>query len=333
MEIKHSAHLPQGNSAHSYGRIGVLMGGPSSERAISFKSGKAVLEALVSLGLEAVAIDIQTDSADQVMAQIKSENINAAFIALHGRFGEDGQIQAILESLRIAYTGSGVKASRLALDKIASRALFAAGGISTPQYRMVTKSSAAAYHELVRALGLPLVVKPVTGGSSIGLSIVDDEARVPAALAQAFGYDDTVVVEEYIKGRELTVGILDTSPLAVIEIITKNRFFDYEAKYGAGKTEYIVPAFLEQQSARALQDAALSAHTLLGCAGCSRADFILTPEGKHYILEVNAIPGFTATSLLPKAARVAGIEFPRLCLRLIELAYEKAQAESAHAQI
>lgn len=316
----------------SIGRIGVLMGGPSSEREISFKSGKAVVEALQSQRVDTVSIDIHTDSIDENAARIKSYGIDCAFLALHGRFGEDGQIQGILESLRIPYTGSGVKASKLALDKVASCALFESHGIRVPRYKIFDKALGYDAAGLVQGLGFPLVIKPATGGSSIGLSIIDDEQHIRQALELAFSYDDKVIVEVYIKGRELTVGILDARPLPVIEIIPKKRFFDYEAKYKAGMTEYIVPANLEAPVSKKVQDMALAAHTLLGCWGCSRADFILSEGGVPYILEVNTIPGFTQTSLLPKAAKVTGIEFPQLCLRLIELAYEKAQLESGHAR-
>jgi D-alanine-D-alanine ligase len=312
-----------------FGRIGVLMGGPSSERDISLKSGHAVYDALAQAGLDAVAIDITTDSREENIRMIKSKKIDCAFLALHGRFGEDGQIQEILESIKMPYTGSGVKASILAMDKIASRKIFEVYGLSVPKYEVLENPS---YHNNWRAhskLGLPLVVKPATHGSSIGLSIVDKEEDLGKAVDLAFSFDERILVEEYIRGREVTVGILNELALPVIEIIPKNRFFDFEAKYQAGMTEYVVPAQLEERIAKKIQDAALSAHKLLGCFGCSRADMILGQGDIPYVLEVNTIPGFTSTSLLPKAAKITGIDFTQLCLKLIGLAYEKTQSQFA----
>lgn len=306
-----------------FGRIGVLMGGPSAEREVSLKSGKAVYETFRESGLEAVAIDVKTDNLEEITGLIKSHNINCAFLALHGSFGEDGQIQGILESLEIPYTGSGIEASRLAMDKVASRLLFESGGLNVPKYVVVDKSNRKVKHNL----GLPLVVKPAAQGSSIGLSIIDKEEDLDKAVALAFTFDKKVIIEEYIEGREMTVGILDEQPLPVIEIIPKRKFFDYEAKYQHCMTDYIVPAHLEENIAKDIQAAALSAHRLLGCFGCSRVDMILNKENLPVVLEVNTIPGLTETSLLPKAAKSTGIEFNELCLKLIKLAYEKTQVK------
>lgn len=311
------------NSTTNFGRIGVLMGGPSAEREISLKSGKAVYEALKQSGLEAVALDVATDTKEEIINLIKSHNINCAFLALHGCFGEDGQIQEILELLKIPYTGSGVEASRLAMDKIASRRLFETAGLRVPRYKVIDKSS---YDTNLRAhnnLGLPLVIKPAAQGSSIGLSIIDKEEGLDKAVGLAFSFDKKVIVEEYIMGREMTVGILDAHALPVIEIIPKKTFFDYEAKYQPGMTDYIVPARLDERIAGKLRRVALSADKLLGCFGCSRVDMILNKENLPVVLEVNTIPGLTETSLLPKAAKSCGIEFNELCLKLIRLAYEK----------
>ncbi len=302
-----------------FGRIGVLMGGPSAEREVSLKSGKAVYEALRQSGLEAVAIDVKTDNLEEITGLIKSHNINCAFLALHGSFGEDGQIQGILESLKIPYTGSGIEASRLAMDKVASRRIFESVGLNVPKYVVVGKSNRKVRHNL----GLPLVVKPAAQGSSIGLSIIDKEEDLDKAVALAFTFDKKVIIEEYIEGREMTVGILDERPLPVIEIIPKKKFFDYEAKYQHGMTDYIVPAHVEENIAKGIQAAALSAHKLLGCFGCSRVDMILNKENLPVVLEVNTIPGLTEISLLPKAAKSVGIGFNELCLKLIKLAYEK----------
>ncbi len=309
-----------------FGRIGVLMGGPSSEREISLKSGHAVFDVLSQLGLDVAGIDITTDSPEDNACLIQSHNIDCAFVALHGRFGEDGQIQKILDDLSLVYTGSGVRASQLAMDKIASRKIFQAKGFSVPEYIILEKATYTPDRKDQFNLTFPLVVKPATNGSSIGLTIVDKKEEFMGALDLAFSYDDRVVVENYITGREITVSILDEQALPVIEIVPKKRFFDFEAKYKTGMTDYIVPAQLDQAIAREVQGIALAAHKSLGCSGCSRADMIISKENIPFVLEVNTIPGLTATSLLPKAARVVGIDFGELCLKLISLAYEKKKS-------
>lgn len=309
------------------GKIGVLMGGPSTEREVSLKSGKAVYESLKQLNLEVITIDIITDNIEGNKELIEAQKIDCAFIALHGRFGEDGQIQEILDRLKIPYTGSGVLASRIAMDKIASREIFESHGLSVPKYTVIEKSA----YKLFNASGMkhikaPFVVKPATHGSSVGLSIVDSEIGLDNALGLAFSFDERVLIEEYISGKEVTIGILDDRVLPVIEIIPKKRFFDYEAKYQSGMTEYIVPAKIEDKVISDLGQIALMAHKVLGCHGCSRVDVILHKDNMPFILEVNTIPGFTQTSLLPKAAKAAGIGFTQLCIKLVQLAYEKAQA-------
>lgn len=307
----------------NFGKIGVLMGGPSTEREISLKSGEAVYENLIQAGFKAVAIDIKTGGKDESIQLIKSEEIAVAFIALHGRFGEDGQIQEILDGLKIPYTGSGAVASKLAMDKVASRKIFEAGGLVVPRYKEEDRLSYNVNWKIrCNDFSFPVVVKPATHGSSIGLSIVEKEEYLDRSVDLAFSFDERIIIEEYVKGREVTIGILDEKALPVIEIIPKNRLFDYEAKYQAGLTEYIVPAKIEDKILERLRQVALSAHKLLGCYGCSRVDVILDSEGTPFILEVNTIPGLTATSLLPKAAKVAGIDFSQLCIKLIQLAYE-----------
>jgi D-alanine-D-alanine ligase len=317
------------NLKDNFGRIGVLMGGPSSEREISLKSGDAVYSALKNRFLDLVGIDILTEDVEENIKLIKSCGINCAFLALHGRFGEDGQIQNILESLNIPYTGSGVKASQLAIDKIASNKIFESAGLFVPRYKETDKANFNAQKKEFLKLGLPLVIKPATHGSSIGLTIINEERDLDKAAEIAFIYDERIIIQEYIQGRELTVGILEERALPAIEIIPKNMFFDFEAKYKSGLTEYIVPAELDQDIAEEIMKAASSAHKLLGCFGCSRVDMILNKNNQPFILEVNTIPGMTSTSLLPKAARTVGIEFPDLCLTLIKLAYEKTKIKSA----
>lgn len=304
---------------NKFGRIGILMGGPSTEREISLKSGKAVYAALKESGIEAVVIDIETDSREGNIRLLKSKKIDCAFLALHGRFGEDGSIQQILTDIKMPYTGSGVSASRLAMDKVASREVFQEHGLQVPRCQAVHVN---ADWRLNYDFGFPLVVKPATHGSSIGLSIVDKQEYLEEAVNLAFSFDHRVIIEEYIEGREVTVGILEERPLPVIEILPKKRFFDYEAKYQSGMTDYIAPAEIEKKLSRKIQDAAFLAHKLLGCAGCSRVDMILDRYNIPFVLEVNTIPGMTETSLLPKAAKIEGIGFSELCIKLIKLAYE-----------
>ncbi len=323
MAVKGLSHIAYRISQNKFGKIGVLMGGPSSEREISLKSGRAVYEALKEKGQDVVDIDIKTGGINENIALLKSKRIDCAFIALHGRFGEDGTIQEILERLRLPYTGSGVSASRLGMDKIASRQIFQAHGLCVPRHNAVKKESYSSGMKSFNGLKLPLVVKPATHGSSIGLSIVRGEPQFHKAVELAFSFDERVIIDEYIEGREVTVGILDKEPLPVIEIIPKKGFFDYEAKYMAGLTDYQVPAKLDEETAQKLKAVALSAHKLLGCFGCSRVDMILGRDNLPVILELNTIPGLTATSLLPKAAKTIGIDFAQLCLKLIGLAYEK----------
>lgn len=305
----------------NFGKIGILMGGPSTEREVSLKSGKAVLEALKEIHPDVRGIDIVSDSVEENTGIIRESGINCAFLALHGRFGEDGQIQQILDNLGMPYTGSGALASRLAMDKLASRKIFQVYGLTVPKYKKVDKFSYNRNSDVRDKF--PLAVKPSSGGSSIGLSIVDRKEDFRRAMEEAFSVDDHVLIEEYVEGRELTVGILDEQALPVVEIIPKKRFFDYEAKYHAGFSEYVVPAELDESVSRKVRLCALSAHKLLGCSGCSRVDIILRKDNLPFVLEVNTIPGLTSTSLLPKAARSVGIEFRQLCLKLIELAYEK----------
>jgi D-alanine-D-alanine ligase len=312
-------------SVKPFGKIGVLMGGPSAERPISLRSAAAVYESLKNSGYDVVSIDITTDDPQANAALLKSNSIDCAFIALHGKFGEDGQIQKILEDLRIPYTGSGVEASRRAMDKEVSQSLFREAGIVIPEYVVVEKSLFIPDSSRVLDVNfsVPWVVKPSRQGSSIGLSIIEDPGFLPKALDLAFETDDKVIVQQYIKGRELTVAILDDQPLPVIEIVTTKKFFDYEAKYEKGFTDYIVPAKIDHDTAMVVQTAALAAHRALGCSGCSRVDIILDASNAAYVLELNNIPGLTATSLLPKAARCAGIDFNQLCVKLLTLAYEK----------
>jgi len=310
--------------AHKFGRVGVLMGGPSTEREISLKSGRAVYQALTNLGLQVCAVDIKTDNSKEVSELIKSQALDCAFIALHGYFGEDGQIQRILDNLKIPYTGSGAMASKLAMDKIASHEILSLNAVRMPAYKTLNKGYYTRSEHIYEGFTFPVVIKPVTHGSSIGLSIVDSAGELDKAIRYAFSFDDNVLMEEYIEGREVTVAVLNEKALPVIEIVPKKRFFDFEAKYQSGLTEYIMPALFDEKITDTIQQTALMAHRLLGCEGSSRVDMIVTTQKNVVVLEVNTIPGLTETSLLPKAAKLAGMDFGHLCLTLLELAYEKA---------
>jgi D-alanine-D-alanine ligase len=295
-----------------FGRIGVLAGGPSNEREISLRSGHAVHSALLKEGFDAIFLDIK----DDIRKVLTESAIDVAFIALHGRFGEDGTVQRMLEEIRIPYTGSNVPASRLALDKIASKKVFIEKGIPVPDYAVLEKvdpdKTAAA------RLGYPLVVKPQFEGSSIGLSIVGKEESLADALDRAFGYGDKVMLEEYIKGRELTVGILSDKALPVIEIVTRSNVYDYEAKYKNADTQYLVPAPLDKKALEEAGRLGMAAHKALGCSSFSRVDMMMDDAGKFFVLEVNTIPGMTERSLLPKAAQAIGLPFGGLCVKILE---------------
>jgi len=290
------------------------MGGPSSERDISLKSGKAVYQVLKEQGLEVIPLNIRNNS----LKKIEKARISCAFIALHGKFGEDGRIQGILESLHIPYTGSGVIASFLCLDKIASRRIFKQYNIPVPEYDILNRNS---WQKHLKGLNLifPVVVKPSSQGSSIGVAFVDQAQKLTRAIKRAFDYDDVIIIERFIKGREITVGILNEQPLPVVEILPKKQFFDFQAKYVKGKSGYVVPARLPQRHYRKAQKLGLLAHQALGCRAFSRVDMILSKSGP-VVLEVNSIPGLTATSLLPMAAGAQGISFAQLCLKIVQSA-------------
>ena len=301
----------------NYGKIAVFAGGASSERDISLKSGKAVYEALKRKKEDAGFVDAE----DYTREKIKSSGADVIFLALHGRFGEDGTIQAMLEETRVSYTGSGVEASRLAMDKVASRKLFSADGLKVPPYKAISNKRDAL--DAAKEFGTPFVVKPQREGSSIGLSVVNDKTRIDEALEAAFSYGDTVLLEEYIRGREITVGILEDRALPAIEIVTKQNIYDFSAKYLDGETEFILPARLSKNDSERVKDSALRAHRVLGCRDFSRVDMRMDREGNIFVLEVNTIPGMTSRSLLPKAARAIGVNFEDLCVILVDLAHKR----------
>ena len=302
-----------------YGKIVVLAGGPSSERDISIKSGKAVYNALKKKGQSVDFLDVK----DDFRASLEAKDPDIVFIALHGRFGEDGTVQAMLEEMRIPYTGSGVEASRLAMDKVASRRIFTRNGILAPRFRVLAKSQDP--ESVLKDFKIPFVIKPRNEGSSIGLSVVRDKSQINIALEKAFKYSDMILIEEYIHGRELTVGILENKALPVIEIMARNQIYDYEAKYEDKDTAYLVPADLEEEKRKRAQGYAVKAHNALNCADFSRVDMRMDKNGSIFTLEINTIPGLTERSLLPKAARAAKINFEDLCMKLIELACKKGR--------
>lgn len=310
-------------------RVVVVMGGPSAEHAISVRSGQGVVAALIRRGwrvhplllLETLTVE-EASHATRVILQTTEPD--AVFIALHGPFGEDGTIQAICEELQVAYTGSDVAASRLGLQKAASRRRFEEAGLRVPRWRVIDPQDPGALQEAVEQVGLPAVVKPTNQGSSIGVSIVTEPRELARAVHAAARYDTQVLVEAYIRGRELTVGILDREALPLVEICPKtHQFFDYTAKYTPGQTEYLVPASLDEPLTRRVQEAGLRAHDAIGCRHFSRVDVILEKGGEPVILEVNTIPGLTATSLLPKAAACTGMAYEELCERLVTMALQE----------
>lgn len=313
-----------GQNMNNYGNIGVLMGGVSSERDISLKSGQAVAHALQEEGYHVKIIDIKDKSEQAVVKLIKEGHIDLAFIVLHGRFGEDGQIQSLLDNLHVPYTGSGVLASQLAMNKASTQKLLKNNGILVPDYVSLNKEEAIEIGPIRDYLkGYPLIVKPACEGSSIGVKIVYDDVQLLEGIDQAFNLDNQILIERFIKGREVTVAVLGSKTLPIVEICHKASFFDFDAKYQKGQTEYIVPARLDDLLASHISNTAYKVHCLIGCEGFSRVDFMIDQKNQSYVLELNTIPGFTTTSLLPKAANEIGINFNQLCKEIMDLAYGK----------
>lgn len=291
----------------TFHRVAVLMGGPSLEREVSLRSGRAVTEGLRQAGYEVTEVDVKGRTFDL------PPQVEAVFVALHGEFGEDGQVQEILARKKMPYTGARPEASRIAFDKVRSKQILMRHGIATPVFELLRPGQA-------RTLPLPIVVKPVRQGSSLGCHKVTAEADWPAALADAMTFNGEVLVEAYIDGKELTVGIVDDEVLPVIEIHAPDSNYDYRAKYTKGVTEYLVPAPIDAAATRLCQDLSIRTYRALAGRGLGRVDLRMSPDGRMYVLELNTIPGFTATSLLPKAAGVAGYAFAALCDRIIRTA-------------
>lgn len=292
-------------------KIAVLMGGLSAEREVSLRTGNACLNALRELGYQAVAIDVGHDLPEQ----LKAENIEIAFVALHGRFGEDGRVQGLLEMLQTPYTGSGVLASSMAIDKVVTKKMLLYHELPTPSFEFM-RAGDSSEQLLERCKHLPLIVKPSREGSTIGISIARSREALRHGIDTAAALDGTVLIEDYIEGSELTVSVLNGVALPIIQIVPKSGFYDYHAKYTAGQTEYLLPAPVDAVITQRVQQAAVAACEALGCRGAARVDFMLR-EREFYCIEVNTIPGMTETSLLPKAAAEAGIEFPQLVEQIL----------------
>lgn len=292
-------------------KIAVLYGGLSAEREISLRTGHAVLNSLRRQGLTAIPVDAGRDLARQLL----EEQPDLVFIALHGRYGEDGTVQGLLELLDLPYTGSGVLASSVAMDKVTSKKIFLFHSIPTPNFHVYTLGEDQDLF-LDRINSYPVIAKPAHEGSTIGVTIARDRSELAAGLSTGLQYDRTILVEEFIQGEEATVSILNGTALPVIQVRPKSGFYDFSSKYTAGQTEYLLPAPFAPAFYRRLQAAATAAVTALGCRGAARADFMIR-NNEIFCLEVNTIPGMTETSLLPKAAAAAGIDFDQLVLQIL----------------
>ncbi len=299
----------------NFGKVAVLMGGSSAEREISLKSGNAVLVALKRRGVDAHVFD----PSERPLEHLRSEGFDRAFIALHGRLGEDGTVQGALQMMGIAYTGSGVMASALAMDKWRTKLVWRAVGVSNPRWILMNAKSD--FKAVAQKLGLPLMVKPSCEGSSIGMSKVLKANKLRAAYRLAAKYDSVVLAEQFIKGMELTASILEGQALPLIRVETPRAFYDYRAKYVAISTRYICPCGLSAEQEKKIQEKALQAFRILGCSGWGRVDLMLDKQRVPYFIEVNTVPGMTDHSLVPMAACAAGLSFEDLVMRILESAH------------
>jgi D-alanine-D-alanine ligase len=310
-------------------RVAVLKGGRSLERQVSLRSGARVEDALERLGHDVVALDVNHD----LISRLRDASPDVAFIAMHGRDGEDGTVQELLEILDIPYTGSGVLACVRATDKVLAKHLMIEAGIPTPEFFAFSETAfrelgaADALPAIEERLDFPIVVKPSSQGSALGIKFARRAADVPAALVAAFSYDSRVLLERHVDGRDLAVSILDSEPLPVVEAVPLgDEFYDFEARYEIGRTEFVCPAELPNGVTEQAQELALRTYGLLGCSAFGRVDLMLGGDGELTVLEANPIPGLTETSLLPQAAEAAGITFDELVGRIVELALERAPA-------
>ena len=299
----------------NFGKVAVLLGGKSAEREVSLKSGGMVLAALRKKGIDAHPFDPK----ERDVQDLVKERFARVFIALHGRFGEDGTLQGVLEWLGIPYTGSGVLASALAMDKVRTKRLWAAEGLPTAPYEVLTGETNLG--AVAKRLGTPMFVKPASEGSSVGMTKVKKAGDLEEAYALAVNYDPVVIAEKFIDGAELTVGIVGERVLPIIRIETPREFYDYEAKYIANDTRYLIPCGLSQKKEKDLQALSLKAFRALGCRGWGRVDLMLDKRGRPFLLEVNTSPGMTDHSLVPMGARAVGISYEDLCVKVLELAH------------
>ncbi len=302
-------------TANDHGKVAVLLGGRSAEREISLQSGQAVLGALHSRGVDAHAFD----PAEQPLDALLQQKFDCAYITLHGRYGEDGTVQGALELMDLPYTGSGVMASAIAMDKWRTKLLWQAVGIASP--RSVLLQADSDVSEIIRTLGLPLIVKPAREGSTIGLSKIHSEQELMTAYQLAAQHDSLVLAEEFIEGAELTVGILGETPLPLVKIEVAGELYDYQAKYLSDDTQYFCPSGLPEAQENAIQAQALQAYQVLGCEGWGRVDLILSASGQFCFLEANTSPGMTSHSLVPMAAKTAGISFEDLVMKILDLSH------------
>lgn len=307
-------------------KILVVLGGTSTEREVSLRSGAAVAEALQKAGFQVETLDLQPDNLHKI-AEIRPDLV---FLALHGKGGEDGSVQGVLEWMQIPYTGSGILASAVCIHKILTKKLLRDSGIPTPRFLVIGKEAKAdpqkAAEKAIEALGLPLVLKACCQGSSIGTVIVRKKEDAGSALSSLFGYGDAILAEEFLSGKELTVPVLGNDvleTLPVIEITAENEFYDYDSKYTPGKSRHIIPARISQSVRKEAERLAKEAYRACGCRGFARVDIMLDAAEKPFVIEINTIPGMTAQSLFPDAARACGIPFPELVAKIVNFALEK----------
>lgn len=304
-------------------RVALLAGGKSGEREVSLASGEGASDALKEAGFDVTMLD---PASNEDLKRLIDGPFDVAFLCLHGKYGEDGTVQGLLETIGLPYIGSGVWSSALAMDKVKSKLYYEKEGIPTPPSVTLRAGEKHDAQEIVDRLGTRCVVKPATEGSALGVYIVEGTEEVAQAIEDVFKIDDEALVERYIKGTELTVAVIgndELEALPIIEIVPKSDFYDYESKYAPGGSQHICPAPLSDDLTALVQDLAMRAHRALSCRGVSRSDFILEEDGSCWVLETNTIPGMTGTSLLPDAARAAGISFPELCTRLVGYALER----------
>jgi len=295
-----------------FGKVAVLMGGDSNERAVSLLSGEAVLHALKRLGIDAEAFDPSSRDINEI------QSYNRAFIALHGRGGEDGSMQAFLKSKNIAYTGSDSLSSAIGMDKLKTKLLWRSLNISTPDFLQVTEKTS--YEEIMSEIGIPFFIKPSNEGSSIGIDKIKNEKQYQDAFLKTSKIDANVIVEKFVDGEEFTVAIVNDKTLPVIKIKPSNEFYDYQAKYIKDDTQYICPSGIEKQKEVSISQEALQAFKIIGCSSWGRVDFMMDKQGRHYFIEVNTSPGMTSHSLVPMAAKELGINFDQLVLEILKTA-------------